>query len=76
MDGVDVSDAIRSMEVTKIVSKVSSINENKKEDFGNKTIQTEEDNNKRISWLTLSKIVYDINMLLLDTLGIEVPNKI
>ena len=39
-------------------------------------ILTEEDENKRISWITLSKIVYDINKLLLDTLGIEIPNKI
>lgn len=39
-------------------------------------ILSEEDINKKISWITLSKIVYDINMLLLNTLGIEVPNKI
>ena len=36
-------------------------------------ILTEEDEEKRNSWLTLTKIVYDNNMKLLDILGIEVP---
>ena len=28
-----------------------------------------------MSWIALTKVVYNTNMLLLDTLGIEVPEK-
>ena len=38
-------------------------------------VLVEEDKKLQESWLVLTKIVYDINMLLLDTLGIKVPNK-
>ena len=38
-------------------------------------VLVEEDKELQESWLVLTKIVYDINMLLLDTLGIKVPNK-
>ena len=37
--------------------------------------ETLEDAVKRESWLVLTKIVYNINMLLLDVLGIPVPEK-
>lgn len=43
--------------------------------YSENRILTEKDNNKKESWLTLSQVVYDINMLLLNVLGIEVPNK-
>ena len=38
-------------------------------------VLVEEDKKLQESWLVLTKIVYDINMLLLDTLGIKVPTK-
>lgn len=38
-------------------------------------ILTEEDPDLRESWLTLTKIVYDNNMKLLDILGIKVPDR-
>ena len=38
-------------------------------------ILTEEDQDLRESWLTLTKIVYDNNMKLLDILGIKVPDR-
>ncbi len=38
-------------------------------------ILTETDNDKRETWLTLTKIVYDNNCKMLDILGIEVPDR-
>ncbi len=38
-------------------------------------ILTEEDQNTRESWLTISKIVYDNNCKLLNILGIEIPER-
>ncbi len=43
--------------------------------YAENKILTEEDPEKRESWLVLTKVVYNINMLLLDTLGIKVPEK-
>lgn len=39
-------------------------------------ILTETDNETRISWLTLTKIIYDNNIYLLNILGINVPERI
>ena len=38
-------------------------------------IITEEDEELRTSWLALTNIVYKVNCLLLNTLGINIPNK-
>ena len=38
-------------------------------------ILTEENKSLQESWIVLTKIVYNVNMLLLDILGIEVPEK-
>ncbi len=38
-------------------------------------ILTETDCNKQTSWLTLTSLVYQINLLLLDVLGMKVPEK-
>ena len=38
-------------------------------------ILVEQDIDKKNSWLALSKLVYDINMLLLDILAIKVPEQ-
>ena len=39
-------------------------------------ILNEKNNDLKESWITLTKVVYDINMKLLDILGITVPDKI
>lgn len=43
--------------------------------YSENKILTEEDKELKTSWLALTKIVYDINVLLLDTLAIKVPEK-
>ncbi len=43
--------------------------------YAENRILTEENKEKRLSWIALTKVVYDINLLLLDILAIEVPNK-
>ncbi len=43
--------------------------------YAENKILTAEDKDLQKSWLTLTKIVYDINMTLLDVLAIEVPEK-
>ena len=43
--------------------------------YAENKIITEEDQELQKSWLTLTKIVYDINMMLLDVLAIKVPEK-
>ena len=44
--------------------------------YAENKVLAEEDKDLQESWLVLTKVVYAINMLLLDTLGIIVPNKI
>ena len=43
--------------------------------YSENKILTEENIDLRESWLTLSKVVYDTNMLLLNTMGINCPEK-
>ena len=43
--------------------------------YAKNKIITEEDIDKRTTWLTLTKLTYDITNLLLDILGIRVPEK-
>lgn len=43
--------------------------------YAENKILTEEDTELRDSWIILTKIVYDINMLILGILGIKVPEK-
>lgn len=43
--------------------------------YAENRILTEENQELKTSWLALTKIVYDINILLLDTLAIKVPEK-
>lgn len=43
--------------------------------YAENKILTEENKELQTSWLTLTKIVYDINIMLLDVLGIKVPDK-
>ena len=43
--------------------------------YAKNKIITEEDIDKRTTWLTLTKLTYDITNLLLDILGIKIPEK-
>ncbi len=43
--------------------------------YAENKVLTEENQNLQESWLVLTKVVYDINKLLLDILGIKVPRK-
>ena len=43
--------------------------------YGENRILTEVDEELKTSWITLTQIVYNTNMLLLDILGIKVPKK-
>ena len=43
--------------------------------YSSTRILTEENENLRKSWITLTKIVYDTNIKLLDILGIKIPNR-
>ncbi len=43
--------------------------------YAENKIITEEDEDLKESWLALTEIVYKVNCLLLDTLGINIPNK-
>ncbi len=43
--------------------------------YAENKVLVEEDEELKISWLTLTNIVYKVNLMLLDTLGIKVPNK-
>ena len=43
--------------------------------YAENRILTEEDENKKQSWLFLTKLVYEVNKLLLDVLAISVPDR-
>ena len=43
--------------------------------YADNKILTETDQDLRVSWITLTEIIYKVNNLLLDTLGIIVPEK-
>lgn len=43
--------------------------------YAENKVLVEEDNAKKESWLMLTKLVYDINLILFDILAIEVPEK-
>ncbi len=44
--------------------------------YSENRILTEENKDLQESWLILTKVIYNVNMLLLDILGIKVPEKI
>ena len=43
--------------------------------YAENKVLAEENQQLQESWLVLTKLVYDINMLLLDVLGLKVPEK-
>ena len=65
-------DAKSLNEIAEYIYKVTSLYN---KFYSENKILTESDNNKRSSWLVLSKLVYDTNMMLLNLMGIECPEK-
>lgn len=59
-------------DITEYIYKITSLYN---KFYAENKILTEEDQELQKSWLTLTKIVYDINILLLDLLAIKVPEK-
>lgn len=59
-------------EITDYLYKITSIYN---KFYSENKVLIEENEDKKISWLVLTKLVYDINMLLINTLGISVPEK-
>ena len=59
-------------EITEYLYKLTSIYN---KFYAENKILIEEDNDKKESWLVLTKIVYSINTMLLDILGINIPTK-
>ena len=43
--------------------------------YSENKVLIEENEEKRTSWIALTKLVYEVNSLLIDILGIEVPEK-
>lgn len=59
-------------DITEYIYKITSLYN---KFYAENKILTEEDQELQKSWLTLTKIVYDINIMLLDMLAIKVPEK-
>ncbi len=59
-------------DITEYIYKITSLYN---KFYAENKILTEENQELQKSWLTLTKIVYDINILLLDLLAIKVPEK-
>ena len=59
-------------DITEYIYKLTSLHN---KFYSENKILTEEDQELQKSWLTLTKIVYHINMMLLDMLAIKVPEK-
>lgn len=59
-------------EITEYLYKLTSIYN---KFYAENKILIEEDNDKKESWIVLTKIVYSINIMLLDILGINIPTK-
>ena len=70
-----IDNAIRSKSLNDICEYLFKLNNSYNNFYNEYRILTEEDINKKNSWLALSKIVYDVNKLLLDVLAINIPDK-
>lgn len=67
--------AIESKSLNEIAEYLYKITSQYNKFYNENKILVEEDQKLQESWLVLTKIVYDINILLLDVLGIKVPEK-
>lgn len=65
-------DSKRLNDITEYIYKITALYN---KFYAENKILTEEDQELQKSWLTLTKIVYDINIMLLDILAIKVPEK-
>ena len=65
-------DSKRLNDITEYIYKITALYN---KFYAENKILTEEDQELQKSWLTLTKIVYDINIMLLDMLAIKVPEK-
>lgn len=68
----------RSLEVkslNEIAEYLYKLTSNYNKFYADNKVLIEEDIELKTSWLTLTNIVYKVNLMLLDTLGIKVPNK-
>ena len=70
-----IDSAIKSKSLNDICDYLYRLSNSYNNFYADTRILSEENRDKKMSYLALSKVVYDINMLLLDTLGIEVPEK-
>ena len=59
-------------EITEYIYKITSLYN---KFYAENKILTEENEDKKKSWIVLTKIVYSINTMLLDILGINIPTK-
>jgi arginyl-tRNA synthetase len=67
--------SIESKTLNEIAEYLYKLTSNYNKFYANNKVLIEEDNELKTSWLTLTNIVYKVNVLLLNTLAIEIPNK-
>lgn len=72
---IALTKAIESKSLNEIAEYLYKITSQYNKFYNENKILVEEDQKLQESWLVLTKIVYDINILLLDVLGIKVPEK-
>ena len=72
---ITLTKAIESKSLNEIAEYLYKITSQYNKFYNENKILVEEDQKLQESWLVLTKIVYDINILLLDVLGIKVPEK-
>lgn len=70
-----IEKAIDTKSMNEITEYLYSITSLYNKFYSENKVLTEEDTELQESWLVLTKVVYNINTLLLNTLGIEVPEK-
>ena len=67
--------SLQSKSLNEIAEYLYKLTSNYNKFYANNKVLTEEDEELKNSWLALTNIVYKVNVLLLDTLGIEIPDK-
>lgn len=70
-----VDNALKNKSLSEICEYLYSLNSTYNNFYNEIKILTEENEEKRTSWLGLSKIVYEVNKMLLDILAIKVPER-